>query len=753
MIFSVLSLLAGIVLVQQFSDIPENYWIVILLISIFLLAFFRLWRLMFFTIGVLWAISFASMRLADRLPESIEGQHLYIEGLVAGLPQHDDRRVRFDFMVLKSSPKIPKKIRLSWYFPKQQIKAGQSWQMTVKLKKPHGRLNPGGFDYERWLFMENIAATGYIRNKPKPILIATPPVWKSFSTVRQAIADQLEKQLVGSENIGLIKALTIGDRNDISDKQWEVLRKTGTIHLVAISGLHIGLISGLVYFLVFKLSIKLSIVSPQKIAAISSVMIAIFYAALAGFSLPTQRALIMLTVAMVALTLQRNTTAKNILALAILGVVMFDPLAVLSAGFWLSFLAVMVIVYSLSGRLGKTNYWLGVTKIHCVTAMGLSPVLLFYFQQISIIAPIANFIAVPVVTLLLVPLCFIAVFALIVSVGVAQQILLLIDSILQGLWLVLSNLSEWPYAVITMATPPYYALPFALLGVLVLLAPRGIPMRWLGSVLLLPLFFTKQDKPEPGQVMMTLLDVGQGLSAVVQTTNHNLIFDTGAKYSKQFDMGKSVVVPFLQYKGIYNIDTLLISHGDNDHIGGAQSILEKSKVSKVLTSVPELLKQYQPTVCESGQKWNWDQVDFEIISPPLAVLNGENNNSCVLKVTAGSSSLLLTGDIEKQAEDWLAKQHGDMLKSNVLISPHHGSKTSSTLLFMKKVDPDVVLIPAGYKNRFSFPHTEVLTRYEKLNMKWMNVANEGAITVELKQNKFMLKTMRSDNNHYWNNKN
>jgi len=750
MIFSVLSLLAGIVLVQQFPSLPESYWVVILLMSAFFLAFFRLWRLMFFTIGILWAISFASIRLADKLPDSLEGQHLHIEGQIVGLPQHDDRRARFDFIVLKSSPQLPKKIRLSWYFPKQQIKAGQFWKMTVKLKKPHGRLNPGGFDYERWLFMGNIAATGYVRNKPKAILLTTAPVWQSFSTIRQAIADQLEGLLARSENIGLIKALTIGDRHDINEKQWDVFRKTGTIHLVAISGLHIGLISGLMYFLVFKIAIKLSIISPQKTAAISSVLIAIFYSALAGFSLPTQRSLIMLTVAMLALTLQRNTSAKNILALAILGVVMFDPLAVLSAGFWLSFLAVMVIVYSLSGRLGKTNYWLGVTKIHCVTAIGLSPILLFYFQQISIIAPIANFIAVPAVTLLIVPLCFMAVLALVFSVDIAQQILLLIDGLLQGLWLVLSTLAELPYAAITLTTPPYYVLPFALLGVFILLAPRGIPKRWLGGVLLLPLFFVKQDKPEPGQVVMTLLDVGQGLSAVVETTTHTLIFDTGAKYSEHFDMGRSVVIPFLQNKGIKKVDTLLISHGDNDHIGGAQSIIEQRKVNKVLTSVPELLKQYQPIACESGQKWYWDQVRFEIISPPLAVLKGENNNSCVLKVIAGNSSLLLTGDIEKQAEYWLAKHNADSLKSDVLIAPHHGSKTSSTLSFMKKVNPDVVLIPAGYKNRFSFPHTEVLNRYKKLKMRWMNVADEGAITVELKQNEFTIKTMRTDSNHYWN---
>ena len=749
MFFSIISLVAGIVFVQQFSALPGLEWITLLFVLAVTVGYFRLWRLMFFTIGMLWAISFAGLRLADRLPENLEGKNIKIEGKVIGLPQADNRRVRFDFKVLNSPAQLPKKIRLSWFFPKQEVKAGQYWQFIVKLKKPHGRLNPGGFDYERWLFTQNIAATGYIKNAPLATLLATDTAWQNIDVMRQMISDKLTALLPDIENLGLIKALTIGDKHEVNDKQWEIFRKTGTIHLIAISGLHIGLISGLMYFLILKLAVTFSVVSPQKMAAIAAVMVAIFYSALAGFSVPTQRALIMLIIVMVASTLQRNILKRNTLSLAMLGVVIFDPLAVLSAGFWLSFLAVTLIVYVISGRLGKVGYWVGVTKIHCVTAIGLSPLLIFYFQQFSLIAPIANFIAVPIVSLLVVPLSFIAVLMMGISTDYALPLLIVIDEILTGLWFVLTILAKLPFADMAKVAHSFYVVPLALLGFFVLMSPRGTPARWLGCVLLLPLLFIKQERQNVGNFELTLLDVGQGLSAIIETTNHTLVFDTGAKYSEQFNMGSSVVIPFLNYKGINKIDTLLISHGDNDHIGGAKSIVDEVEVNTVLTSVPEMLEGEYASLCRAGQKWEWDQVEFEIVSPAVDVFKGENNNSCVLKVNSKYKGVLLTGDIEKQAESWLVNQHGSWLKSDVLIAPHHGSKTSSTLAFLKAVDPDIILIPAGYKNRFSFPHKQVIKRYTTLNKMWMNTADQGAIVIQIKEQKMNIRSMRDNNGRYW----
>lgn len=750
MFFSILSLMAGIVFVHQFSILPEIKWVAILGLLSLILSIFRCWRLMFFTMGVLWALYHANLRLAERLPEPLQGQVISVEGQVVGLPHYDDRRVRFDFKVLHPDTAFPEKIRLSWYFPEQQIKAGQYWQMKVKLKKPHGRLNPGGFDYERWLLIQNIGAKGYIKDTTKAKLLATDPYWKNFDVIRQLISDELTAVLPESDNLGLIKALIIGERHEINDEQWGIFRKTGTIHLIAISGLHIGLIAGLVYFLMLKLAIRFAVISPQKTAATSAIVIAIFYAALAGFSIPTQRSLIMLMTVMLASVLQRNTSIKNTLALAMLGVVLIDPFSVLSAGFWLSFFAVTLLVFILSGRLGTASYWQNVIKIHCVMAIGLSPLLIFYFQQVSIIAPLANFIAVPVVSFLIVPLSFASVLMMAVSVEYALPLLKLIDEILKGLWLVLSKLADLSYSDVSIVSNSFYVVIFALIGIFILLSPKGMPARWLGAVLILPLLFVKQDKQRLGDFEMTLLDVGQGLSAVIETKNHSLVFDTGAKYSSQFNMGNSVVIPFLHHKGITKIDKLIISHGDNDHIGGAKAIIDQVTPQQILTSVPELLDQYSSVKCIAGQQWFWDQVKFSIISPAVGLLKGENNNSCVLKVSSHNNSVLLTGDIEKQAEAWLLGQQAASLKSAVLIAPHHGSKTSSSLAFLKAVNPDMILIPAGYKNRFSFPHTEVIERYKALNKPWMNTANQGAITISVKKSQLNLSTMRKDKAHYWN---
>lgn len=750
MVFSIISFLAGIIVVQQFSELPEIIWIVGFLFLIPCLTFLRYWRLMFFVVGLLWAIYFASIRIADRLPEQLQGQHLPVTGKVVGLPQYDERRVRFDLAISKPKNHFPKKIRVSWFVPEQEILPGQTWELTVKLKKPHGRFNPGTFDYERWLFIQNIGAVGYVRNKPEPRLIGEDLLWQNFSTLRQHIANNLNALVGEADFIGIIKALTLGERSDISQKQWEVFRKTGTIHLLAISGLHIGLISGLVYFLVLQISIRLKVISPQIIAAISAISIAIFYSALAGFSLPTQRALLMLSMVMLTRIWQRNILPGNTLALTLFAILLVDPLAVLSVGFWLSFLAVALIIYSLAGRLGKIGFWQGGLKIHWITALGLAPLLLFYFQQVSIISPLANFITVPVISLLIVPLCLLAVILMFVSLDLARPVFELVDNILHILWEVLIEMSELPFAVLTIPSPPFYIIALALAGVFVLLLPRGMPGRYLGWVLLFPLVFVEVDKPEIGDVTMTLLDVGQGLSTVIETAQHVLVFDTGAKYSNHYDMGNAVVLPFLSSKGIDNIDLLLISHGDNDHVGGAYSILEQINVEQILTSVPEIFTNHDPTGCKTGQSWIWDQVRFEILSPIHGLFTEENDNSCVLKVSFNQGSILLTGDIEQSAEDWLVNNMEHQLKNTILIAPHHGSKTSSSLAFLKQVDADIILIPAGYKNRFSFPHKMVLERYKNINTPWLNVADEGAIIVEAEKDLLVVKSARKEQGKYWN---
>lgn len=752
MLVFTLLFLAGALLVQQFSVLFASEWLTVGGLIAGLAVGLRLWRVLFFLLGALWAILFAMNRLSDRLPESLEGINIPVKGIVVGLPEQDEKRVRFDLFVSESGRDVPSKIRLSWYYPRHEVRAGQQWTFTVKLKRPHGNLNPGGFDYERWLFKEGIGATGYVRKHPAPVILADDPAWYSISAGRQRIADRLSQLLGDSKSLPLVKAITIGDGNNISQEQWEVFRKTGTLHLMVISGAHIGLVAGLVYFAVLRLWVWTGLLawSPQKVAALSALSAAVLYSALAGFSIPTQRSVIMLAVVMVAIILQRNVRSIHTLATAMFAVLLLDPLAVLSAGFWLSFLAVAVIVYAAAGRFGKSGYLQGILKINWATTVALSPLLLFFFQQVSLIAPLANLIAVPVVSFLVVPLSLLLVLVMWLLPTLAGNLFILVDVVLQGLWWLLSELAEMPLSVINHAQPPVWALCFAMPGILIMLAPVGMPARWLGLVMFLPLVFTESERPESGGFKMTLLDVGQGLSAVVQTSGHVLVYDTGAKFSQQSDMGRSVVLPFLRKQGIDKIDSLVISHGDNDHIGGTESLLKGIETGQVLTSVPQQLSSHEPTACVAGQSWHWDGVMFTILSPRSSGFVSENDNSCVLRIQSDKGAVLLTGDIEATAEAWLVDMYGEKLKADVLVAAHHGSKTSSTSIFLHAIRPDYVLIPAGYRNQFGFPHQSVLKRYRDMKAEWLNVADQGAIFVDVSQKPLMVETMRATENKYWN---
>lgn len=758
MIVSALSFLAGLLLVQQLPVLPGMIWLIVGGIAACIIARLRYWRCLFFLLGIIWAIMFAMHRLSGRLPEQLEGAEIQVSGAIVGLPELDEKRARFDFIatstaiVTEPALQLPAKLRLSWYYPDRPIKAGQQWTFTVKLKRVHGTMNPGGFDYERRLFSEGVAATGYVRPAPKPVLLGRDSAWNSISVWRQAITDRLSSTLGNSPSLALIKALTIGDGSSITQQQWELFRKTGTTHLVVISGSHIGLIAGLAYFLTLKLWAWTGWLSqsPQKVAAISAIWVALFYSALAGFSVPTQRSVIMLSVAMTAIILQRNSRPFNTLAIALFAVLLFDPLAVLAPGFWLSFIAVSLIVYSVSGRLGKHGPIWGAININWAMSVGLSPLLLLFFQQVSLIAPLANMVAVPVISLLAVPLSLLAVIVMFISSTLAGKLFYWVDATLQGLCWLLAHLAEIPMASINHTPPSYWALLFAVPGILLLLAPAGIPARRLSLLMFLPLLFTEAKQPEIGDINMTLLDVGQGLSAVVQTSHHLLIYDTGAKFSEQSDMGQSVLLPFLHSQGITKIDRLIISHGDNDHIGGAASLIRGIPTEKVLTSVPQLLSDYAPIACAAGQSWLWDGVQFTMIAPQQMFVS-ENNNSCVLKIRSAHGTVLLTGDIEAAAESWLVQTYGDALKADLLIAPHHGSKTSSTAGFLRAVQPDYILIPAGYRNQFGHPHKDVLARYRQVNAKCLNSADSGAIAVNVKNNVFTVQGMREKEGKYWNN--
>ncbi len=791
-----LGFLIGVVALQQFSTLPELWFsgfLLLLLLGLVFFArlnpcFYRKWHtllsfLLSAAAGFCWSTIIAITLLADGLDSALEGQDVVVEGVVASLPEVQNRRVRFEFMpdsILKDGKeqRLPGKLLLSWYQRPPPLNVGERWRLQVRLKKPHGFMNPGGFDYEAFLFRKGIRAKGYVR-KAQGVnqRLAEASFSYPVDQVRQSLREKLDSTLGNKELKGIVMALAIGDRQHISRPQWDVLTRTGTSHLVAISGLHIGLVAGFAFFAVrrlWRLSARAVLLWPAaKAGALAGLMAATGYAMLAGFSVPTQRALVMVAVVMLAMILQRRTRASSLLALALLLVLIIDPMAVLAPGFWLSFAAVAIILYGMAGRLGGESgwrkWWWRWGRVQWLVTIGLFPILILLFQKASLVSPLANLFAVPWVSLVTVPLTLLGTVFLNLVPFVGESLLELALWSTDVLWWMLQALSDLSYAQWMQAVPGNWALACAVVGLVWLLAPGGIPSRWVGVIWMLPIAFSGSGSIADGEARFALLDVGQGLAAVVRTQNHVLVFDTGPRYSSGFNTGGAVIAPYLRSKGVGHIDTLVVSHGDNDHIGGTIDLASQIPVELILSSVPEKLDflkvgPLEVTNCLAGEQWQWDGVQFELLNPPYALdmsPNMEktskkgrkgNNRSCVLRVQAGDDSVLITGDIERGAERDLLNRLGEKLASDILVVPHHGSKTSSTVAFIDAVSPEIALFPVGYRNRYGFPKKPVVMRYESKNTQLFDSASHGAIEIHMggeNNTGFTVQTWRQTNARYW----
>lgn len=732
--------LLGVVGLQYLPALPPPGLAWLLLVLLPLWVRFRRFRFpLALLCGFLWALVQAHERVSPALDRTLEGQDLQVQGVVASIPYQRGEAMRFVFDAKRleadgvGPTRAPLRIRLNWYGHSPELTVGQKWQLTVRLKRPWGFKNPGGFDYERWLLQQGIQATGYVRSHhAEPVLLEDSPLSRPIGRLRQRLAEQIEAARPGDANRGVITALAVGERYAMAREQWAVLRNSGTNHLLAISGLHIGLVAGLAYFLTaraWRWSASLCRGWPaRRAAAVAAIACGLGYAALAGFSVPTQRALIMLGVVMGAVLTDRSLRAGHALGIALLAVLAWDSLAVLSAGFWLSFAAVAVIVYRITARSGTDARRWRLGRLQLVLAIGLLPITLVLFQRFALIAPLANLFAVPWIGLLVVPVTLLGVLCLPAWPALGGALLSLASGSLEVFWAILTPLTDSPLTQWHHAPPEWTLIP-ALAGVMWLLAPRGWPARWLGLGLCLPLVAASQSRPEAGAFRFTLLDVGQGLSAVIETQTHSLVYDVGARFSESFNTGEAVVVPFLRARHIDVVDTLMITHADNDHSGGAQALADSVPIRRVLTSVAERFPQAH--ACQAGQKWTWDGVVFEVLHPPQGWQGSDNNRSCVLRVANASGSVLLTGDIESEAEALLTAQAGDKLASDVLLIPHHGSRTSSSREFIAAVDPSLAMVPVGYRNRFGFPKEDIIERYSAQGITVLNTVDEGAITVDV----------------------
>jgi len=715
-----------------------------------------------FILGFLWAALLAESALVPALDPAVEGETVLVEGRVLDRPESiTPRQMRFLFFIERLEAgqawsDFRGKVRLSLYSTDLRVASGERWQLAVRLKRPHGFSNPGGFDFEQWLFQQRIRATGYVRpDKVRNRRLADADV-SALNRFRSRLMDAYDTMPAGRPSLALIRALTIGDRSMFSASQWAVLRATGTSHLVAISGLHISLVAGLIFWLTRVLWLRcVNLVErcpANKVAAVTAVIAALAYALLAGFGIPARRALIMVVLFMMSVVSDQNISLSRTIALAAVITLLLDPLSVLSSGWWLSFWAVTTIAYCIAGRHGARGFTQKWLYMHIVLAISMVPLLLVFFQQASVTAPLANILAVPFVGMIIVPVALAGTLVFTISERAGEWVLQTSADLMSLGWPWLKGLAGLEQALWHPHQPVTWTLVPAVAGLGLLFVPRGIPGRWLALMLFLPLVVVEPLRQQWGEARVSLLDVGQGLSAVVQTRYHTLVYDTGPRFSETFDTGQAVVAPFLRHSGVRKLDALVVSHGDNDHIGGVISLLAEYPVDTLLTSVPERLPGISAEDCERDQQWYWDGVGFTVLHPAKDSQLQGNDASCILRIeSAGGHSVLLTGDIEAPAEQALLLSRRQQLAAAVLVAPHHGSDTSSTPAFIRAVDPDVVLFPSGYRNRYGFPKAPVVDRYAAAHAEMFETGLSGALSVTLSSDDVepVVRRFRDERRRYW----
>ena len=772
---AVLTFSLGVWLLQQQAILPDLAWAGLILLPAALLFLPRLerWQRLIRTallaviacmIGFFYAALFAQLRLADTLPTEWQGKDIEIIGVVAELPRQHERGLRFTFdveQVLTPNATVPPHILLATYSNKQNeplsLHAGERWQLTVRLKQPHGTVNPNGFDFEAWMLERNLRAGGYIHPKgdnQRLDALVKAPVYL-IESMRESVRDSFQKILGDAPYAGVLTALAIGDQGSIPNSQWQVFTRTGVNHLMSISGLHITMLAGLAFAITYALwrrSVRLTHRLPaRKAAALIGLLVALAYALLAGYGVPAQRTVYMLATVAAALWWSRTVAPSQLLCAALLVVLLLDPWAVMSPGFWLSFGTVALIFYVTAHR-WRLSHWLVVYgQVQWAMMIGLIPPLLALFQQVSLVSPIANAFAIPLVSFVVVPL------ALLAALLHIDWPLWLAHHAMSVCMMALEWLNKLPDAVWIQHAPPAWSIALGMIGALWLLLPRGFPARWLGLGLMLPMFFVLPTTPPQGALRLVIFDVGQGLAVLAQTHSHALLYDSGPDFSGEADSGNRVLIPSLRAQGIAQLDGLMLTHDDSDHTGGARSIMQAMPVGWLSSSLAtdHALLQLSPINqrCADGQAWEWDGVKFEVLHPAPESYAQEkirdNNRGCVLKISTGKYSVLLAADIEKDSEARLLQQHADKLPATLLVVPHHGSKTSSTAQFVETVHPRYAVFTVGYRNRYGHPKTEVVERYRTTGSEILRSDEEGAIVIDMDRENFQVGRYRKTYARYW----
>ena len=646
-------------------------------------------------------------------------------------------------------------IQLNWYQPSKIPKNGETWRFVVKLKPPHGSLNPGGFDYESYLYEKGIRAKGYVRNRTDGAQRLNAA---SGLNLRDALANHLTPLFENSRFQGIFRALIYGDKQGISNQDWVLLRQTGTIHLMVISGLHIGIMAAFgfaLFAVIWRAMIRWfnwhwALKTPQRVfGAFGAILVATLYMSLAGYSIPTQRAWMMVVVVAAMLILRRQFQPWSALALAAGLIVIWHPASVMSSGFWLSFVAVAIIFKVLSlPKLHQAPAWQKMLWVQLSLTLGMMPILAGFYQQLAVGSLLANLIAVPFVSLLGLPFLFLTVAVSFISITFAQWLMVIHEQLWQALWTALQWIADrldfWQTGQVS------FTWVFVMYGGLLLIAwllssdhKRVWKVAMVGVISLgLGWFWTvlSNDSLAQGAVRMTVLDVGQGQAIVFETQKETVVYDSGPKWNAQFDGAKLAILPYLRSQRRQQVDLLIVSHSDQDHAGGTASLLAQMPVQQRVSGQAERLNQsvakagFQP--CENGQAWLFSGVKFEILSPAKGAVPArkDNDTSCLLKVSTSQGSILVPGDLTETMEMPLITQMAAQLDADLLVAGHHGSQTSSSQAWLEAVSPNEVVISSGFANRFNFPSQTVVERLNTLQIPWRNTACDGAIQYKITAN-------------------
>jgi competence protein ComEC len=685
-----------------------------------------------FFLGLIFALASAQNGLNKGFPSHLENLDLEIEGRVVSLPVRKEgiERFRLELSSIKGCDDCwSGLIMLSWYRSTIIVNPGDHLRLTVKLARPRASLNPGVFDYEGWLFFKGIRATGYVKGSEGFERITDSSISRLPSSVdhkfRAYLRNQIQKLAADSPIKGLLIALVIGESGQISTQQWQSLTKTGTNHLLIISGLHVGLVAAMTFKALSLMAI------PLRWVGVFTSLFVIAYGFIAGLGLPVQRALIMTVVVLFAATINRRMTLPAIFSTSLLGVVIVDPFAIMSNGFWLSFGAVFALLFAFGSRIeahGKpTPVFIVKSAIHTqwVVFVTMFPVLLYLLYQASIIGFLVNLVAIPFVSLLVIPWLLLFVVLCPVSETLAAMALQVSEFFLSIIWQFIVKAAEldWVVRVSGEGIVPFIS---AVLGAYLLLMPKGLIPRWLALFCFLPILLVEGRLAED-ELQISFIDVGQGLSVLIRTRHSALLYDAGPKFGNRFDSGEQTVTPFLRHQGVRYLNTLIVSHADNDHAGGAGAIQRNFDPSRVFFS-GNTLEGNEPSSCDYGSVWYEDSIRFEAFTLQGSDLTG-NDHSCLLLVSGTGFAILLTGDIELLAENALRKKQ--LPEMTVISVPHHGSKTSSSPGFVNHVKTDIAVVSAGYLNRFGHPDAGVLRRYRVRQVKVFNTASEGAVSILL----------------------